>query len=250
MSVSTITRLKQYANSRIGWWLDARGYAIMRKYRVPSATLNMLEVGLATLAGRMRGPIRMVQVGAFDGDYVDPAKSLIESGVEAILLEPQPEPAAQLVEQYKENALVHIENAALAPMSGQGTLYRPRGSGPSARATLMPEVAAEIGSCEEIRVSLISSSDLLAKYEWAYVHILQIDAEGYDQELLKLFFAGSIYPEVINLESFKLSESGRKELTEVLSANDYQYLDWGYDTFAMRRSHLHQVIVRKQDTRS
>lgn len=242
MSVSTITRLRQYANSRIGSWLDARGYAIMRKYRVPRATLNMLEVGLATLTGRVRGPIRMVQVGAFDGDYMDPAKSLIESGVEAVLLEPQPEPAARLVERYKENALVHIENAALAPMSGQGTLYRPRDSGQSPLATLLPERAAEIGPCNEISVSLISPSDLLAKYQWAYVHILQIDAEGYDLELLKLFFAGSLYPEIINLESFNLCESDRKELTEVLSANGYQWLDWGLDTFAVRRSHLQPAI--------
>jgi FkbM family methyltransferase len=181
----------------------------------------------------------MVQVGAFDGDYGDKAKSLIESGVEAVLLEPQPEPAAQLLERYKENALVHIENAALAPMSGQGTLYRPSGLGPSLRATLLPEVAAEIGPCEEIRVSLISPTDLLTKYKWAYIHILQIDAEGYDLELLKLFFGGSIYPEIINLESFNLSESGRKELSEVFSVNGYQWLDWSIDTFAVRCLHLH-----------
>jgi FkbM family methyltransferase len=235
---STLTRLKQFANSKIGFWLDARGYAITRKYRVPGGTLNMLEAGLTMLAGRVERPIRMVQVGAFDGDYVDPAKALIERGVEAILVEPQPEPAAQLVERHKGNPLVHVENAALALKSGQGTLYRPRGAGASALATLLPERAIEIGPCEELSVSLVSPSDLLAKYKWRHMHILQIDAEGYDLHLLNQFFAGSLYPEILNLEFFNLGEAGRKDLATVLSANGYEWLDWGYDTFAIRRSYM------------
>jgi FkbM family methyltransferase len=247
MSIRIFTRLRQYANSRMGSWLDARGYAIMRKHRVPSATLNMLELGLATLADHVQEPIRMVQVGAFDGDYFDPARPLIQSGVESVLLEPQPEAAGQLGERYKENAFIHIENAALAPMSGQGTLYRPIGSGPSVWATLLPERAAEIGPCEEISVPLISPTDLLAKYGWLHLHILQIDAEGYDLELLKLFFARSIYPEIVNIESFHLSASGRTELASLLTSAGYQWVDWNtWDTFAVRSSLLEAGNRRSQ----
>ena len=243
MSISIFTRLRHYANSKIGSWLDARGYAVMRKHRVPSVTLNMLELGLAAVAGRVQEPIRMVQVGAFDGDYLDPARPLIERGVESVLLEPQPEPAARLGEQYKENAFIHIENAALAPRSGQGIIYRPIGQGPSAMATLLPERAAEIGPCEEISVPLISPADLLTKYGWRHLHILQIDAEGYDLELLKLFFARSSYPEIVNIESFNLSASGRKELASVLTCAGYRWVDWNWDTFAVRSSFLNAPLV-------
>jgi FkbM family methyltransferase len=245
MFLSTVTRCQQYVNAKIGSWLDARGYVVVRKYRVPGSTLNMLEVGLAILADRVQGPIRMVQVGAYDGHYLDPARSLIERGVEAVLLEPQPEPARELGQRYKENVLVHVENAALAPMSGQGLLYRPQGAGPSAMATLLPQRAVEIGPCEEIQVCLISPTGLLAKYGWFHLHVLQIDAEGYDLELLKLFFARSIYPEVINLESFNLSEIGRKELYAVLAGAGYQWIDWTWDTFAVK-SELFQGVAARE----
>jgi FkbM family methyltransferase len=229
--------VRQLINREVGRYLGGLGYVIMRKHRIHEHSLNMLEMGAALLSDRRADMVRLVQVGAFDGIYLDPARVLIERGVSAILVEPQPEAVAALRSLHAEKANVVVEQAALAAHSGIGKLYRPPTETGSPFATTSLARAKELGDCEEIEIEFITPIDLLARHGWDHVDILQIDAEGADLELLQLFFAMTICPDIINLESSNLSGKEKRELIKMLNS-EYEWLEWGFDMFAVKKNLL------------
>jgi len=65
-----------------------------------------------------------IQVGAYDGVSTDPLRKYIERcGWRGVMLEPQPQPARQLRELYKENIGIVVLEAALDGQRGTRSLY-------------------------------------------------------------------------------------------------------------------------------
>jgi FkbM family methyltransferase len=230
--------VSQLIHREIGRCADKLGYAIVRKHRIHGHSLNMLEMAAALLRARSADRIRLIQVGAFDGTYVDPVRVLIERGVSAILVEPQPEAAATLRSIHAKRTNVFVEEAAVAAHSGIGKLYRPRSDAGSAFATTLLARATELGDCEEIEIQLIAPLDIMARYCWDHVDMLQIDAEGADLELLKLFFSAGICPQILNLEVVNLSKEEKEELINILNIFEYDWIEWGFDLLGVKRKLL------------
>ena len=64
------------------------------------------------------------------------------------------------------------------------------------------------------------------------IDLLQIDVEGYDYEILKLFPFDKFLPTIIIFESENLSESDRIECNNWLKAKGYKLRQFGGDTLA------------------
>ena len=71
-----------------------------------------------------------IQVGAYDGISTDPLRRYIERcGWRGVLLEPQPGPAAQLRQLYKDNADIVVLEAAVDSERATRRLYTVVGDG-------------------------------------------------------------------------------------------------------------------------
>ena len=190
-------------------------------------------------------PFCFLQIGAFDGVTGDPIYDHVrKEGWHGILVEPQPSHFRRLVENYEGVDGLRFINAALSDRTGTQTLYVVAGTGASieslgAVATFRRELlegalsgklgiyypGSQIGSIE---VACTTFNDVLA--EISYLDLLQIDVEGYDLELLKLFDFDRMKPPIVRYEHRFLSASEMDEAVELLASYGYRMVREKYDT--------------------
>jgi len=185
----------------------------------------------------------IIQVGAFDGLLSDPLSELLtKSYVTAFLLEPQPGPYRKLEERYTGNKRIKLVNSALSAKTGNDCMFTLDSSNGSAIASLSSSHILNFGksksSLENINVSTISASDLFVMTGWNGLDKLQVDTEGFDWQVIKFFFDIQVFPLVINFERMHLSRSQALESRDILSANDYSWIDLEYDCLAYKTSLL------------
>ena len=82
-------------------------------------------------------------------------------------------------------------------------------------------------------IDCITSAELFKRHGIEEFDLLQIDAEGYDYEILSSIDFKKIRPKFINYERMLL---GEKELTcrAMMRAADYRLVDYQQDTFCVR----------------
>lgn len=136
-------------------------------------------------------------------------------------------------------------NCGIGPADGSMTLWRVRGEpgGPEtrlasfSRAVLMrqfrrvPDLHARI---EPIEVPALTLGTLLDRYRVTAVDLLQIDAEGFDFEVLEMLLATDHRPPVIGFEHLNLSPADKLDCARVLRDHGYRYSSFGRDTVAYR----------------
>lgn len=66
------------------------------------------------------------------------------------------------------------------------------------------------------------------------VHILQIDTEGMDYDVLNWFFDADVQPAMINFENLHLDRREQSASREWLRTNDYWWIETSQDTVAMK----------------
>jgi hypothetical protein len=110
----TPSRLKSSINRIIGRFLTNRGYQIKRSERIAGDKLNLLELGFALISSQVDGPLRVVQIGAYDGSYDDPLCGLMNGNVDALLVEPQKEVFDLLQRKYFSQKNIRCINKAVA----------------------------------------------------------------------------------------------------------------------------------------
>jgi hypothetical protein len=87
----------------------------------------------------------------------------------------------------------------------------------------------------ECKVAVRPLSDVLASHQIGQVHLLHIDAEGHDFEVLQtLDFAGHA-PLAIFVEHRHLFPAAKRGLVRLLRANGYKVRDCGKDYFAVNK---------------
>lgn len=89
---------------------------------------------------------------------------------------------------------------------------------------------------EEVTVPTISVANLLSKHSISEVALLQIDTEGYDFEILKMFLVAEVFPDIVNFERVHLSLKDQQASRRLLIQHDYRFIDVGIDTLAIRAS--------------
>jgi FkbM family methyltransferase len=197
--------------------------------RSPYELALTMEYACAHLAAFNPGAqFTVLQVGAFDGKTNDPvAKPLRQFGWRGILVEPQPGPFAELRTLHEGDETVQVYNVAIGEKDGSRPMYQLVGEGlPSwaAQATTFDrgQIDAQRKSLPanvtvgELQVEMRTFGSLLGQARADRVDVLQIDAEGYDYELLKLFDVPKRLPAIVGYEHQHLSRTDRNAAARLL----------------------------------
>jgi FkbM family methyltransferase len=179
-----------------------------------------------------------IQVGAFDGVTKDPLRKYIDACCwSGILLEPQPRPAAQLRELYRENDRIVVLEAALDRQPGKRSLFTvdcdefPKWAGGMAsfdrthivrNSYLFPTFNADT-MISEIAVDCVSFDSVLEHVGSNRIDLLQIDAEGADGFVLSLFPFDRMQPAIIHWESKNMTKSQQEATLEMLRGHGYSF---------------------------
>jgi FkbM family methyltransferase len=184
--------------------------------------------------------ITFIQIGAFDGITVDPLQKYIDKyGWRGVLLEPQPGPASQLRELYRDNHRIAVVEAALDSEPGTRTLFTvesdsvptwARGMASFQRDHIVKHSYIIPGLEEMVRetvVDCITFEDVFERLPSGQVDLLQIDAEGADAHILSLFPFDQVTPPIIHWEIKNLSKAQREDCFDRLSGFGYRFAPSG-----------------------
>lgn len=224
--------------------------------------LDVLLEGYLAAKGRMN----VVQVGANDGKINDPIFPFVmrnRAATRILLIEPQPEIVPFLTENYRDHpdAIIHagaIGNAETLhlyrvkpalwdaynpPYMQDAPAYRvPSGFTSSSLAHVRRHaegnfrIDAPIEECiEEISVPCTTLHALVSRLSWGLdVDLLQIDAEGADDEVIYAADTDRLRPRLINYERTHLGQVRQQKLEAFLAHQGYKILHWsGSDTMAI-----------------
>lgn len=216
-------------------------------------------------AGQSVPAARFIQIGANDGITLDPLRRQILlrqwSGVQ---VEPVPSIFEQLCINTGSRRLA-LENVAIADRSGSLPFYSVaddpwlrfpdwvrllgsfRREVVESHAKFVPELAANI-VCTQ--VPTLTWDELLQRHRFDRIDVLQIDAEGYDYQLLRSFPFERLQPSLLMYEHRHLLPSDRAECERLLATHGYELMALEFDTLALRRADLqerHPSLVASWD---
>jgi FkbM family methyltransferase len=205
--------------------------------------------------------VTVVQIGANDGINNDPIHKFIRrDNWDGVLLEPQKYVFEKyLVPLHRNTAGITVLNAALDYNDGYKPIYKIAisnsrwATGLTSFNRKVLEMAVESGSVDiqakkegitlpgnkdeyisEEKVLCISTTTLLKKYNIEKIDWLQIDTEGFDYEVIKMFDIKQTNPTIISYENMHLSELDKISCTDYLNSNGYKIRDFDGNTLAMK----------------
>lgn len=177
-------------------------------------------------------------IGAFDGLANDPAGQFLRTHhCKGLLLEPQPHAFHRLRENCAGHPWLTPLNLAIDESTGARTLYYvPAGAAglPSwteqlasfriehlqAHEDQAPGIRENI---REIQVQSVSFGELIDTYNLQSLDLLQIDAEGFDAELLEWFPFDRLRPAIVHYEITHLSPERLLDTRQRLLSFGYQF---------------------------
>jgi FkbM family methyltransferase len=202
----------------------------------------------------------VIQVGANDGITHDPIHKFIKrDNWKGVLLEPQKHLFPGLCKLYRKNRGITILNAAVGYEDGSTNIYKIGFSDArwaTGLATFNKEVLQDAFNSgyvlrnaekdnitipenpeEQIiaeKIQVLSPANLLKTYSIDHINLLQIDTEGFDFEIIKMFLDTNITPGMIIFENTHLSENDLADCQKLLLARGYQTEKHGRNTAAIR----------------
>ena len=197
-------------------------------------------------------PFRFVQVGAHDGishDFLYSFVKLRDSS--GLVIEPLPDLFQRLQSNYANNGKIIPVQKAVHASRDTVVLYRVDPE----REHLLPGWAGGIASVDsrhheragipeaymvKVEVPAARLSSILQQHNIIGTDYLQIDAEGYDLEILKMADLNRMEPRIVRLEIASLSEEGKKEAWQLLQSAGYFCFLQTPDLVGIK---LHKIIL-------
>jgi FkbM family methyltransferase len=191
----------------------------------------------ADALAEQQSDVTVVQVGAFDGITNDPIlPALRRHGWRAVLVEPQPRPFAALFDLHRGNPQVQVFNLAVSDSDGSRPLFTlepQEGLPPWAQQIasfnrdhlvgqqrFLPDgVVAE--RLTVLDVETVTFDTLFARAGVDRVDVLQIDTEGFDGEVLRMFDLPARRPRIVNFEHLHLGAADKAGCLDLLSSVGY-----------------------------
>lgn len=220
-------------------WLLAKTPFDLRR-RLPPITLEPLDLILANYEIRGQG-MTILQVGACDGVNNDPIHHCVtRASTRAILIEPNPLAFSRLRQTYSGLPNVTLVQAAIGERDGEAYLYRVKSTGISdEEIDLTLQLASfsrehleyhgkKAHEIERIAVPCRTLASLVDELGLEKIDLLQIDAEGFDANVVRMALSMPILPDCINFEHIHLPNADRRTLFDLLKASGYAlgYDDW------------------------
>jgi FkbM family methyltransferase len=191
----------------------------------------------------------VVQIGAFDGCTGDQIhKWITRYGWPGILVEPQPRYFTELQRTYVAQSGLTLRNVAISDKRETRTLYTIRDD-----VLGLPEWAPQVASFDRAVVDRHGlrgpdGEDIVAPYEVQcvplsdllrgvdHIDVLQIDVEGYDAEIIRMFDFDTYRPRIVRFENRHLARPDHDGAVRRLLDHGYLVALTGPDTIAWRRT--------------
>ncbi|SFB54885.1 FkbM family methyltransferase [Algoriphagus aquimarinus] len=209
-----------------------------------------------------KGDFFVVQIGANDGITNDPIHKFIKRDRwEGVLLEPQPDVFKESLSKiYKNHPGLNPVCAAIGYQDGSQKLYKIGFSNmrwATGLASFSEEKikkvfedgiaqknCAKFGieiptdpqkqiTSEEVKV--ICPETLLNTYGISKIDLLQVDAEGFDLEVIRIFNIPRTKPQAIIFENENLNPEDLEECYQLLRSENYNLKEFGRDTLAVKK---------------
>lgn len=201
-----------------------------------------------------------VQIGANDGRKNDPIYNFVTKySLSGILIEPQKEVFEKLKKNYAAYNNLIFDNVAISNKDGVQRIYSIKKSFQEIYNKELGDDAASIASfkkshivkhlkrhedffrdkniddyIEEIEIESLSFASLIKKHNIKNIDVLQIDTEGFDFEIIKMFNFELFSPSLICYENKHLSEKEQKECIKLLENENYKLFIGKKDTCAFK----------------
>ena len=206
----------------------------MLKYRTSELSLD-LDMVLSHY--RIEHPnVCYLQIGAFDGVSGDPIYPLIaRHNLQGVVVEPQKDAFDRLKANYARFSQFLFVNAAVTDRDGWSDLFRirPGARGPEwlhqiasfdrnvlmRHAHMVPGLESMI---EREQVRCLTFETLFKETGVESVDLLQIDAEGFDAEILRLFDIPFRKPAIVRFEHKHLSIEDHEKSIDLLVSHGYR----------------------------
>ncbi len=197
---------------------------------------------------KIKDDIFFIQIGAMDGKTNDPIHALVKSQLwRGILVEPLKDHFETLKKNYVDCEGLIFENVAIANHAGDKKMHRIPTQ--TVHDLKLPRWGLEAGSFfsdrtalawEEIRphvveeaVTCLKLSDLISKHRVSQIDVLQLDAEGYDYQILKQLNFAKFRPHIIHLEIVNMTNAELANCKQLLDKQKYLYAKVGYNLLAV-----------------
>ncbi|MCB9828359.1 MAG: FkbM family methyltransferase [Planctomycetes bacterium] len=229
--------------------LKVRGWTVHRSWppfrRATPATRNLQLEDLLALQRARSVDFTALVVGAFDGDTNDPTAHFIQQHASrAVFVEPQPGPASLLRERISDPARFSVVQAAVDRRVGTRTLYVVRqdvGGLPAwteqiasfdiehlrKHAVDVPRITDAI---EAVPISTVTFESLLDDEAVQHLDLLQLDAEGFDAQLLAWFPWHRLRPGLVHYEVVHMASIDREQLGARFESMGYRVFPGEGDT--------------------
>jgi FkbM family methyltransferase len=215
------------------------------KDRLPPANIDGITFLLTCLfyANKASG-LNFLQVGACDGKAGDPIFDYAQKGVmNCFLMEPVPSTFKKLQENYEGVANATLLNCALGEKDQIRKIYTIEGLEACQGASFDHSFVEKWGNdfkknavIRGIDVEVLSYATLMKKLKITQFHIVQIDAEGYDDEIVKMILkCKSQLPLFLNFESLHIPKSRANAFFSELD-KQYFYFHDNWNTLAIRKN--------------
>jgi FkbM family methyltransferase len=199
------------------------------------------------------GKINFVQIGGNDGINDDPLYHFVtwnKNKVSGFILEPVLDYFNELKKNYKNFRLIKTLNLAIHNSENEMIIHRVNPNS----ANVLPKYSKGIASfnkehhisCKidskhilEEKVPCVSLENLIKIYDIKNIDLLQIDAEGYDFEIILNINFKELKPSIINFEYYitdAKSKEAINQILKVLNENDYEIWQEINDITAYQRN--------------
>lgn len=191
--------------------------------------------------------LTFLQIGAYDGLQADPLYRFIKRfHWRGVLVEPMPDAFAKLQETYRGESQLQLLNVAIDSVDGSRPLYHLRRDASGLptwapmvasfdREVLMrhgPQISGISDLIQSTEVACCSFETILERTGLSQIDLVQIDAEGWDYEILKLIDFERVRPRIVNYEHAHLKADDWEAAVNLLAAHGYRTSIGKYDTVA------------------
>ncbi len=210
-----------------------------------------------------KGDFTVIQIGANDGITHDPIHKFIKRDAwKGVLLEPQPYVYQRFLKKiYAKNKGIKTVCAAIGEKDGTQDIFKIGFSdmrwatGLASFSREKVEKAFEDGivaaNCSKFgiaipkdkygwiskeKVEVISPQTLIKRYGIRNIDLLQIDAEGYDLEVIRIFDLPRTQPSAIVFENVGLTKTDYDSCLSLLHAHGYFTQEFGPNTLGLKKT--------------
>jgi FkbM family methyltransferase len=192
-----------------------------------------------------------VKIGANDGIAGDPISDILLANTnwKGLLIEPVPHCFDRLKANFRDTHRFCLEQVAIGATAGQASFYYVDAKA-NQHLPGLPLWFDRIGSFDrnhivkhlkgrlepfiiECEVQVCTLSDVLTRNQIQDVHLLHVDAEGHDFEVLKTVDFAKHAPLSIFVEHRHLPRAHKTEMRHILREHGYSIRDCGADYFAV-----------------